>query len=231
MTPIQLKKIIINILGEHKATNINAFDVREITDIADYLIICSATSSRHIKALSDHIIEQVKKHNIKPLGHEGRKGEQGWALIDLGDFIVHIMLPEIREFYNLEKLWDVSPAAKAEKASKKAAKEKIKKAVKAKEKTKANKLKKTAKVTKINKTKANAKKIKAKIKHVKVNTKIKLKPKPKSIAAKKAIAAKNAKAKSGTAKKTRSSTVKKAKSGTIIKKKSPTKTTLKKRKA
>jgi ribosome-associated protein len=138
MNSVQLKKAIISILEEHKAANISAFDVSKITDISDYLIICSATSSRHIKALSDHVIEQVKKRGVMPIGYEGRKGEQGWALIDLGDIIIHIMIPEIREFYNLEKLWNITPNVSKVKPKK----EDVMAAKKAK-KTKAKKVKKT----------------------------------------------------------------------------------------
>lgn len=117
MTPIQLKKIVINVLEEHKAINIDVLDVRKISDVSDYLIICSATSARHIKALSDHIIEQVKKSGVKPIGYEGRKGEHGWALLDLVDVIVHIMTSEVREFYNLEKLWSTVVVAPSDKAT------------------------------------------------------------------------------------------------------------------
>lgn len=189
MTPIQLKKIVTNTLEEHKATNISTLDVRKITDISDYLIICSATSSRHIRALSDHVIEAVKKHNVKPIGHEGRKGEHGWALIDLGDVIIHIMVPEVREFYNLEKLWDfISDEAKAEKLSKKIAKDKKAKPAKTKKVVKTSQVSKAKKGAKTNKTTATAKKIKSKIK----NTKVKPKPKQKSNAEKKYLQAKSA---------------------------------------
>lgn len=104
MTSEQLADIVIAALEELKATDINCVDVRKLTSICDIMIFASGNSNRQVKALADNTIRAVKVNKIIPLGTEGV--EQGdWALIDLGDVIVHIMRPVIRDYYQLEKLW------------------------------------------------------------------------------------------------------------------------------
>ncbi len=106
MTVKKLEKTVINSLEELKAVEIKTLDVRQLTSITDIMIIASGTSARQVRSLANKVIEEVKKINIYPLGSEGE--EQGeWALIDLGDIIVHIMQPAIRDYYQLEKLWSV----------------------------------------------------------------------------------------------------------------------------
>ena len=106
MTTNELSKIVINALEELKAFDIQTIDVKKISSITDTMIIASGNSSRQVKALADKTIEAVKENQIRPLGAEGiQQGD--WALIDLGDVIVHIMRPVIREYYQLEKLWSV----------------------------------------------------------------------------------------------------------------------------
>ena len=106
MATKKLSKIVIDALEELKAFDIQIIDVKNISSITDTMIIASGNSSRQVKALADKTIEAVKKKKIRPLGAEGiQQGD--WALIDLGDVIVHIMRPVIREYYQLEKLWDV----------------------------------------------------------------------------------------------------------------------------
>ena len=101
-----LEKIVINSLEELKAVDIKILDVNQLTSITDKMIIASGTSARHVSSLTSKLIENVKKHGVNPLGSEGE--EQGeWCLIDLGDIIVHIMQPAIRQYYQLEKLWSV----------------------------------------------------------------------------------------------------------------------------
>ncbi len=96
-------------LNDMKAVNITVLDVRGLTDVADIMIIASGTSDRHVKAIADRVVYDAKKGGFRPMGVEGeRDGE--WALADLGDVIVHIMLPRVREFYRLESLWDISAA-------------------------------------------------------------------------------------------------------------------------
>ena len=102
----KLEETVINALDELKAVDIKVLDVRQLTSITDIMIIASGTSARQVRSLAQKVIEEVKKINIYPLGSEGE--DQGeWALIDLGDIVVHIMQPGIREYYQLEKLWSV----------------------------------------------------------------------------------------------------------------------------
>jgi ribosome-associated protein len=95
---------IIALLENYKAKDITVLDVSHITDITDMMIICTANSSRHSKTLSDYVVTMAKKQGVTVLGIEGEK-EAEWILIDLVDTLIHIMLPNIRKFYNLEKLW------------------------------------------------------------------------------------------------------------------------------
>ncbi|WP_423064186.1 ribosome silencing factor [Candidiatus Paracoxiella cheracis] len=111
MNTEKLAKLIIDTLEDHKALQITELDVTELTDIVDRMIICSATSKRHANALADNLIMKSKEAGIKPLGVEGEE-ESEWILIDLHDIIVHIMLPEIRDFYSLEKLWSMTEEAR-----------------------------------------------------------------------------------------------------------------------
>lgn len=88
-----------------KAVNVKVLDVRGLTDIADTLIVASGTSDRHVRSIADHVLLQAKRNGFRPLGAEGeREGE--WVLVDLQDVVVHVMLPRVREFYGLERLWD-----------------------------------------------------------------------------------------------------------------------------
>jgi ribosome-associated protein len=99
-------------LEDLKAVNIKVLDVRGLTDIADSLIIASGTSDRHVRSLAERVIERAKAIGVRPLGTEGeREGE--WVLVDLQDVVVHVMLPRVREFYGLERLWDAGSAAYA----------------------------------------------------------------------------------------------------------------------
>lgn len=95
---------IITVLTDYKAKDITVLNVSPITDITDVMIICTGNSNRHIKTLADYLVSMAKKKGATILGVEGEK-EGEWVLIDLVDVIVHIMLPAVREFYNLEKLW------------------------------------------------------------------------------------------------------------------------------
>ena len=91
---------------EIKAKDVVEIDVRGKTSVADHLVIASGTSTRHVKSIADEVIKFAKKLGAMPLGVEGER-EAEWVLVDLGDVIVHVMLPRVREFYALERLWTV----------------------------------------------------------------------------------------------------------------------------
>ncbi len=108
-----LRERVLTALDDLKARDVLEIDVRGKTSIADFLVIASGTSTRHVKSLADEVVQFAKKAGMMPLGVEGQR-EAEWVLVDLGDIIVHVMLPRIREFYGLERLWTVGdemPAA------------------------------------------------------------------------------------------------------------------------
>ena len=100
----QLKKEIENILSDNKAFEIKSVNLKDKTSIADFMIIASGNSSRHIQALSELLLEKLKKRGIKNCHLEGRYSKE-WKLIDAVDIIIHIFHPEKRKFYDLEKMW------------------------------------------------------------------------------------------------------------------------------
>ncbi len=109
MNSEQLCDLVVDALEEVKAKDIVKLDVRELTIVTDYMIVASGTSNRHVKALADAVAEKARKAGHRPAGIEGEDGSE-WVLLDLQDTLVHVMLPRVREFYNLEKLWLLSPA-------------------------------------------------------------------------------------------------------------------------
>ncbi|AKH70846.1 ribosome silencing factor RsfS/YbeB/iojap [Spongiibacter sp. IMCC21906] len=102
----QLKTTILNALEERKGRDIVTIDVRGISGVTDYMVVCSGTSSRHVKSLADNVWVEAKKLGATPIGMEGQRSSD-WVLVDFGDVVVHVMLPEAREFYDLERLWQV----------------------------------------------------------------------------------------------------------------------------
>jgi len=104
MQPEAIKKIALKALDELKAENVLVLDVRKYASFTDFMIFASGKSTRHVKSIANEVIEAAKKASLPPIGIEGEDvGE--WILVDLGDVIVHVMLPDTRQFYELEKLW------------------------------------------------------------------------------------------------------------------------------
>jgi len=103
-----LQQAITGALDDMKAVNVRVLDVRDLTDIADTMVIASGNSDRHVRSIAERVVEKAKAAGFRPLGTEGaRDGE--WVLVDLQDIVVHVMLPRVREFYGLERLWDNAP--------------------------------------------------------------------------------------------------------------------------
>ena len=112
----RLLQTVLAALADIKAVNVKVIDVRGLTDVADTLIVASGTSDRHVRSIAERVIEQAKTSGMRPLGTEGeREGE--WVLVDLQDIVVHVMLPRVREFYALERLWDAGMTQGASEAS------------------------------------------------------------------------------------------------------------------
>ena len=99
-----LKKKIEDILSNNKALEVKTIDLRNKTSIADFMIVASGNSSRHIQALSEILMDELKKNGIQNCHLEGRNSSE-WKLIDAIDVIVHIFIPEKRKFYDLERMW------------------------------------------------------------------------------------------------------------------------------
>jgi ribosome-associated protein len=103
MTSEEKLQIIIESVDEIKAEQIEHLDVRSKTSIADYFVVCSGTSDRHVESIADRVYERMATHREKPLRVEGERS--GWVLQDYGDIILHVMREEQRQFYDLETLW------------------------------------------------------------------------------------------------------------------------------
>jgi ribosome-associated protein len=105
-----LRKQVITALEDLKSKDIIEIDVRDKASFADLIIIASGTSTRHVKSIADEVVRFAKRGGIMPLGVEGQK-EAEWVLVDLADIVVHVMLPRVREFYGLERLWTIGDDA------------------------------------------------------------------------------------------------------------------------
>ena len=102
---LKLSQVIVIELEEAKANDICQLDVRKLTDITDFMVIASGTSHRHVHAMADRVRDAARRHNFRPIGLEGEL-ENNWILIDFSDVVVHLMMPEVRHFYSLERLWN-----------------------------------------------------------------------------------------------------------------------------
>ena len=101
----EVRRWIVEVLDDAKAANILELDIRLLTQIADWMVVASGTSTRHVLALAARLREAGVRHGLKPTGVEGENGGE-WVLLDFGDLIVHLMLPATREFYDLGGLWN-----------------------------------------------------------------------------------------------------------------------------
>ncbi|KAA0014301.1 ribosome silencing factor [Billgrantia pellis] len=104
-----LKTLVVDALEDLKAKDVALLDVSRLTSVTDLMVVASGTSTRHVTALADSVIEKAKANDIQPLGVEGQSGSD-WVLVDLGDIVVHVMLPETRQLYDLERLWADLPS-------------------------------------------------------------------------------------------------------------------------
>ncbi len=108
----QLRDTVVHALEDLKGMDVRVLDVRGRCSFTDLMIFASGTSDRHVKSLAANVEEKVREAGVRPLGVEGAdQAQASWVLLDLGDIVVHVMLPETREFYQLEKLWGAEAAA------------------------------------------------------------------------------------------------------------------------
>lgn len=105
----QLKDIVVNALEDVKAQDISVIDVRDRTSVTDYMILASGTSNRHVRSLAESVVSDVKEKGVRYANVEGANVSD-WILVDLGDIVVHVMMPATREFYDLERLWRDAPS-------------------------------------------------------------------------------------------------------------------------
>ena len=105
-----VQDVVLDALADMKAVDVKALDVRGLTDITDTMVVASGTSDRHVKSIADRVVQRCKEAGFRPFGMEGER-DGDWVLVDLHDVVLHVMLPRIREFYALEKLWEGRSAA------------------------------------------------------------------------------------------------------------------------
>ena len=104
----ELRTLIVDALDDLKAVNVTVLDVRPMASFTDLMVVATGNSNRQVKALAERLVERCKQAGLRPLGVEGERDAE-WVLVDLGEAVVHIMLPQVRDFYGLEKLWSVRP--------------------------------------------------------------------------------------------------------------------------
>jgi ribosome-associated protein len=108
----QLLQLVLSSLEDFKAIDIQEIDVSPKNPLADRFVIASGSSTRHVKSMAENLVMRTKAAGCPPLGVEGQEQAE-WVLVDLNDIIVHLMLPQTRAFYNLEKLWEASSAQRS----------------------------------------------------------------------------------------------------------------------
>jgi ribosome-associated protein len=104
----QLKDLVVTALEDIKAQDVSVIDVRDRTSVTDFMVLASGTSSRHVKSLADSVVSEAKDQGVRANNVEGDGGSD-WILVDLGDVVVHVMMPATREFYDLERFWRDAP--------------------------------------------------------------------------------------------------------------------------
>jgi len=109
---VRVRDAVVARLDAMKAVDLKVIDVRGKTSVTDCIVIASGTSTRHVKSMGDEVVVTAKKLGMPPLGVEGEKDAE-WMLVDLGDTVVHVMLPRTREFYGLERLWTLAEESRA----------------------------------------------------------------------------------------------------------------------
>lgn len=102
----ELRDLVVNALEDLKGVDVKSIDVRGKTAITDFMVVATGTSDRHVKALADNVLKESRDAGVKPIGVEGER-DAAWVLLDLNDVVAHVMTAEVRDFYNLEKLWSV----------------------------------------------------------------------------------------------------------------------------
>ncbi len=105
--------LVMSALEDVKGQEITQLDVSELSDVMDTFVLVSGTSNRHVKSLASNVVEDAKKAGFQPIGVEGMESGE-WVLVDFGDLVLHVMLPATRSFYDLEKLWSMEPASRAD---------------------------------------------------------------------------------------------------------------------
>lgn len=111
----QLRDLVRTALDDMKARDVTELDVRGKSSVTDYMVVASGTSKRHVISVAQELLDKVKAAGLQPVGTEGESGGD-WVLVDLGDIIIHVMMPDARSFYDLERLWrfDADDEAAAE---------------------------------------------------------------------------------------------------------------------
>ena len=105
MQPNEMKQIVLDALDELKAIDVVVLNVSDLTYVTDFMVVCSGRASRHVKSIADNVVVKLKQAGVSPVKIErDSKGE--WILVDAGDVVVHVMMPQTRAFYQKEKLWE-----------------------------------------------------------------------------------------------------------------------------
>lgn len=107
----ELKALAVNAVEDLKAFDVNVVDVNGRSSITDVLVFASGRSDRQVKSIANNVVQEAKKVGIQPLGVEGLNTGD-WVLVDLGDVVVHVMLPQVRDYYGIERMWDVDDSNK-----------------------------------------------------------------------------------------------------------------------